>query len=341
LKEENAKMHHDILSINQKIDSLIIAVDNAKNNQINKDNQPPKKDKNIEQQIKNLENKISDLTKENKELKDQLAKTKNASNYGETKTVKESNTKENKIVNCNDKNQNIIRAKFIIENINQKTRKMNCDTHNDKQLSENFDIYVNGEKIPFSWEYQFSTYIHNIEYKLKNPEVKEISLSYMFKDCNYLRAIDFSSFDSSKIINMDSMFSGCSFLNSINFSGDFSNVTNLRYLFQDCNSLIRLDLSYFKTENVTDMRFMFRNCTNLKSLDLSNFNTSDVSDMSYMFANCEKLKLLDISSFNTSNATNIDGIFYCCKIEELIINQQDKNLVEYLTKRNIKFVNKK
>ena len=60
-----------------------------------------------------------------------------------------------------------------------------------------------------------------------------------------------------------------------------------------------------------------------------------------MFANCEKLKLLDISSFNTSNATNIDGIFYCCKIEELIINQQDKNLVEYLTKRNIKFVNKK
>ena len=37
LKEENAKMHHDILSINQKIDSLIIAVDNAKNNQINKE----------------------------------------------------------------------------------------------------------------------------------------------------------------------------------------------------------------------------------------------------------------------------------------------------------------
>ena len=63
--------------------------------------------------------------------------------------------------------------------------------------------------------------------------------------------------------------------------------------------------------------------------------------MSYMFYNCEKLKLLDISSFNTSNATNIDGIFNCCKIEELIINQQDKNLVEYLTKRNIKFVNKK
>ena len=218
---------------------------------------------------------------------------------------------------------------------------MNCDIHNDKQLSENFEIYVDGEKIPFSWEYQFSTYIHNIEYKLKNPEVKEISLSYMFKDCNYLRAIDFSSFDSSKIINMDSMFEGCSFLNSINFSGDFSNVTNLRYLFQDCNSLIRLDLSYFKTENVTNMSNMFQNCTNLKSLDLSNFNTSDVSDMSYMFANCEKLKLLDISSFNTSNATNIDGIFNCCKIEELIINQQDKNLVEYLTKRNIKFVNKK
>ena len=334
LKEENAKMHHDILSINQKIDSLIIAVDNAKNNQ------PPKKDKNIEQQIKNLENKISDLTKENKELKDQLAKTKNASNYGETKTVKENNSKENKIVNCNDKNQNIIRAKFIIENINQKTRIMNYG-FNDKQLSENFEIYVDGEKIPFSWEYQFSTYIHNIEYKLKNPEIKEISLSYMFKDCNYLRAIDFSSFDSSKIINMDSMFMGCSFLNSINFSGDFSKVTNLRFLFHGCKSLIRLDLSYFKTENVTSMCYMFCDCTNLKSLDLSNFNTSDVSDMSNMFANCKKLKSLDISSFNTSNATNIDNIFNGCNIEELNINQQDKNLVEYLTKYNIKFFDKK
>ena len=89
------------------------------------------------------------------------------------------------------------------------------------------------------------------------------------------------------------------------------------------------------------MRCMFYDCKNLKSLDLSNFNTSDVSDMSYMFANCEKLKSLDISSFNTSNATNIDYIFSGCKIEELIINQQDKNLVEYLTKCNIKFVDKK
>ena len=89
------------------------------------------------------------------------------------------------------------------------------------------------------------------------------------------------------------------------------------------------------------MCYMFCDCKNLKSLDLSNFNTSDVSNMSNMFANCEKLKSLDISSFNTSNATNIDNIFYGCKIEELIINQQDKNLVEYLTKCNIKFVDKK
>ena len=60
-----------------------------------------------------------------------------------------------------------------------------------------------------------------------------------------------------------------------------------------------------------------------------------------MFANCKKLKSLDISSFNTINATNIDYIFYGCNIEELNINQQDNNLVEYLTKCNIKFVDKK
>ena len=366
LKEENAKMHQDILSINQKIDSLIVAVDNIKNNQLNNNNQPPKKDKNTEQQIKNLENKINYLTKENCELKDQLNKTKNTVKSGETKTGKEK-IQENKMIKNNDKNQNIIRTKFINENNNQKTRIMNHDQNNEKQLSEYFEIYVDGEIIPFSWEYQLSSSIHNIEYKLKNTEINEISLSNMFNNCNYLRAIDFSNFDSSKIINMDSMFSNCSWLNSVNFGNDFSIVTNMSQLFANCKYLTKLDLSYLNTENVTNMSSMFYYCSTLKSLDLSNFNTENVTNMNSMFSYCSALKSLELSNFNTSDVSHMENMFDCCTnlktldisnfntinvisfksafsmcdIETLNINQQDNNLIDYLKENNIKYIIKK
>lgn len=45
----------------------------------------------------------------------------------------------------------------------------------------------------------------------------------------------------------------------------------------------------FDTSAVTDMSFMFYNCNRLTTLDLSNFNTSAVTNMSRMFLYCSNL----------------------------------------------------
>ena len=75
------------------------------------------------------------------------------------------------------------------------------------------------------------------------------------------------------------------------------------------NNIISLDVSMFNTSNVTDMRYMFAECQKLEELDLSNFDTSNVTDMSYMFNFDIGLKKLDISSFDFTNVTEYNNMF--------------------------------
>ena len=108
-------------------------------------------------------------------------------------------------------------------------------------------------------------------------------------------------------------------LTSIDFGDNFntSNVTNMSYMFYNCNSLTNLNLSSFNTANVTDMSMMFVACNSLTSLNLSNFNTSTVTDMSDMFWGCGSLTSLDLSNFNTSNVTDMSGMFRYCNLTSL------------------------
>ena len=48
----------------------------------------------------------------------------------------------------------------------------------------------------------------------------------------------------------------------------------------------------FDTSNVTNMSYMFYNCRSLTKLDLSSFNTSKLVNMSKMFYGCDALKNL-------------------------------------------------
>ena len=92
-----------------------------------------------------------------------------------------------------------------------------------------------------------------------------------------------------------------------------SQVTNMQYMFSNCESLEALDLSTFNTENVTNMSNMFYYCKSLKSLNLSSFNTSKVTFMGSMFSDCESLTALNLSSFNTENISDYEYMFHCCK----------------------------
>lgn len=78
------------------------------------------------------------------------------------------------------------------------------------------------------------------------------------------------------------------------------------------------------TKNVYDMSFMFNGCEALEVLDLSYFDISRVKNFSNMFANCKSLTELNLDSFDTSSVENFDSMFLqCVNLKTLNINHFD------------------
>ena len=90
------------------------------------------------------------------------------------------------------------------------------------------------------------------------------STENMFKGCK-ASSFDFSSFNTSNVMDMTCMFSHCKYLKS-------------------------LDLRNFNTSKVISMAEMFCGCKNLESLDLSSFDTSQVKAMGDIFYDCIALE---------------------------------------------------
>lgn len=144
-------------------------------------------------------------------------------------------------------------------------------------------------------------------------------LSCLFEDHSFtgdsLKEINgLDKLDTSNVTDMRYMFFNCEALENLDLSSwDTSNVANMGYMFLNCEALKSLDLSKWDTSNVTDMSCMFEDCYNLKTLDVSNFNTSKVTNMREMFCGCESLKTLDVSSFDTSQVKNMTEMFGDCE----------------------------
>ena len=79
-------------------------------------------------------------------------------------------------------------------------------------------------------------------------------------------------------------------------------------MFENCNSLLELNLDIFNTSKVIDMKKMFSNCESLTSLKI-NFDTSNVTNMELMFYNCKNLTSLDLSSFNIEEVLEMNEMF--------------------------------
>ena len=187
---------------------------------------------------------------------------------------------------------------------------------NENEIKNKCEIKINGEPIDFSYFYKFSPGKYKIEYKFKSV-MKRIDC--MFYECNNLKSIDLSNFDTQDITNIGYMFYGCNELENINFTNFTTfNVTEMSHLFKGCFSLKKLDLSSFNTERVSDMKFMFYGCKSLKEINLASFNTENVNNMRSMFDECNSLEKLDLSKFNTENVNVMDCMFFGCNsIKEL------------------------
>ena len=144
--------------------------------------------------------------------------------------------------------------------------------------------------------------------------------SYLFNYFTEIKELNFNdNFDTSNVTNMNYMFQNCQSLTHLdlkNFNTDAA--VTMRAIFARCSKLTELNLNNFNTSNVTNMRDMFYGCSSLTVLDVSNFNTSNVTNMIGMFGNCSSLIELNLSTFNTSNVTEMWNMFiYCNSLEKL------------------------
>ncbi|MBQ3919671.1 MAG: BspA family leucine-rich repeat surface protein, partial [Oscillospiraceae bacterium] len=96
---------------------------------------------------------------------------------------------------------------------------------------------------------------------------------------------------------------------------------SLKSAFSDFYNLESVEhLNYLDTSDVTDMRYMFEDCRSLTKLEFGSFGTKNLQSMSYMFSYCYKLEELDIYSFDMSNVLNTADMFsYCSKLSSLCL----------------------
>ena len=123
------------------------------------------------------------------------------------------------------------------------------------------------------------------------------------------------------------------------FDASFANArpTSCEHWFFYCSNLTTIEgIEYFNTENVTNMRYMFDDCKSLKSLDLTNFNTENVTDMYSMFASCTSLESLDLTNFNTAKVTNMESMFQSCYALKTIY-ASDKFVTDQVTESTCMF----
>ena len=157
--------------------------------------------------------------------------------------------------------------------------------------------------------------IKHVVFDASFSEYRPISTKSWFAYCVNLQDIEgIRNLNTEKVTDMAYMFRNCEILTSLDVSKfNTENVIYMRGMFSGCKALKSLDLSNFNTQNVTNMSDMFAGCQALTSLDVSNFNTKKVTNMGGMFAGCQAVVSLDVSNFNTQNVTNMSWMFLCCE----------------------------
>ncbi|MBR2712128.1 MAG: BspA family leucine-rich repeat surface protein [Bacilli bacterium] len=219
------------------------------------------------------------------------------------KTGKEVNTFIKKLVNGSN-------SKFF--NFDNHTKYFKrSSTIPDEYKNDNYVVSLKISNYPiYMWFIEDTIYWYSESEKVDFNN----DSSFFFSRMWYLEIIsDFDQMDTSNVTNMSYMFADCQSLREIDLSSfNTKHVTNMQSMFYDCRALTSIDLSPLDTSKVKYMSDMFADCHNLQSLDLNPLDTNNVINMQSMFAGCHSLSTLDLSPLDTSNVTNMSGMFADC-----------------------------
>lgn len=118
-----------------------------------------------------------------------------------------------------------------------------------------------------------------------------------------------SYLDTSNVTTMRRMFYQNNSIQSLDLSTfNMSNVTNTEFMFGYTNSLTALNTTGWNTGNIISMEYMFY-YTALPQLDLSHWDTHNVISMREMFSNAQSLQSLNVATWNTANVSMMSSMF--------------------------------
>lgn len=181
---------------------------------------------------------------------------------------------------------------------------------------------VNFTEAKISNGFRFSYFINSKTIIYDNINTSSMTnASYLLSSIS--RDMDISNMDFSNVTNMSYMFNSNTSTNITIGSINTSKVKDMLYMFNGCTNITDLDLSGIDVSQVTDMQYMFSGCTKLVNLNLTGWNTDSLTNISYMFQNCSVLDNLDLSTFNTSKVNTMSYLFYNCKTNSLILDGWD------------------
>ena len=203
--------------------------------------------------------------------------------------------------------------------------------------------------------------IQNISFNWNTENVT--TMLDMFNACSELRALDLSSFRTSKVTDMYGLFYGDYKMTYLNLSNwDFTGYNPSDYLLykmtggmeNKIETLIldnaifptsmqrgldglekatTISLNNVDTSRVTDMSYMFYDAWAVEELDLTDFDTSHVTTMFSMFYWNNSLTDLDITGWNTSALENVKFMFYHCEsMKNLDLSELDTSNVTDFTR---------
>ena len=161
-------------------------------------------------------------------------------------------------------------------------------------------------------------------YSFKEPIING---SYLFKDVKYLKIIDLSTMDSSKMVDASSMFENSNF-EEIYFvsendtsSSKYFNTTeikNVSKIFLNCKNLKKIIFPpYFNVGQ--NAKEMFKGCSKLEEVNTTLITSTEIEDIESIFEDCESLREISFSNdlltgeikslnkaFKNTNLTTLD-----------------------------------
>ena len=121
-------------------------------------------------------------------------------------------------------------------------------------------------------------YLKSITFYDNFDFIKNTDMNDFFSNCPNLEYVDLSNLDLSNILFFMNMFKNDRKLKEVRFPKIKSNPFTLLGMFQNCESLTSIDLSFIDSSQISFINDIFNGCKNLKFININNLKKTGYND---------------------------------------------------------------